>query len=144
MEALGGPAEVGLCWAPVLDGGAARARVLPGAEIAVETRGYGALERTVSPILMADREAASLLVCEVITPGGHWSSYPPHKHDRDDPPRETLLEETYYHRIAPPEGFALQRVYSEDRSLDETVCPPRPRLCAGAARVPHRLGTARV
>jgi 5-deoxy-glucuronate isomerase len=120
VEAVGGPAEVGLCWAPVVDGGAAPARVLPGAEIAVETRGYGALERTVSPILMADREAASLLVCEVLTPGGHWSSYPPHKHDRDDPPHETLLEETYYHRIAPSEGFALQRVYSEDRSLDET------------------------
>ena len=97
------------------------AQGLPGAEIEVETRGYGALERRVSPILMADREADSLLVCEVITPGGHWSSYPPHKHDRGDPPRETLLEETYYHRIARPEGFALQRVYSEDRSLDEKL-----------------------
>jgi 5-deoxy-glucuronate isomerase len=128
VQALGGEAEVGLCWAPA-GGGGARARILPGAEIAVETRGYGALERTVSPILMADREAEALLVCEVITPGGHWSSYPPHKHDHDDPPRETLLEETYYHRIArppaparPAAGFALQRVYSEDRALDETLC----------------------
>jgi 5-deoxy-glucuronate isomerase len=122
VESVGDePAEIGLCWAPVLHGSGARARVLPGAEIAVETRGYGALERTVSPILMADREADSLLVCEVITPGGHWSSYPPHKHDRDDPPRETLLEETYYHRVAPARGFGLQRVYSEDRTLDETM-----------------------
>jgi 5-deoxy-glucuronate isomerase len=121
VEALGKPAEVALCWAPVLHGGGARARVLPGAELEVETRGYGALERTVSPILMADREADSLLVCEVITPGGHWSSYPPHKHDRDDPPRETFLEETYYHRVAPARGFGLQRVYSEDRTLDETL-----------------------
>ncbi len=70
---------------------------------------------------MADRDAESLLVCEVITPGGHWSSYPPHKHDRDDPPAETLLEETYYHRLRRPRGFALQRVYTEDRSLDETM-----------------------
>jgi 5-deoxy-glucuronate isomerase len=115
------PAEIGLCWAPVLHGGGARARILPGAEVEVETRGYGALERTVSPILMADREADSLLVCEVVTPGGHWSSYPPHKHDRDDPPRETFLEETYYHRVAPAHGFGLQRVYSGDRGLDETL-----------------------
>jgi 5-deoxy-glucuronate isomerase len=70
---------------------------------------------------MGDREAESLLVVEVLTPGGHWSSYPPHKHDRDDPPRETLLEETYYHRIAPARGFGLQRVYTDDRSLDESL-----------------------
>jgi 5-deoxy-glucuronate isomerase len=57
----------------------------------------------------------------VITPGGHWSSYPPHKHDRDDFPRETYLEETYYHRLARPGGFALQRVYTDDRALDETM-----------------------
>jgi 5-deoxy-glucuronate isomerase len=120
VHALGGGAEVALCWAPAPRGGA-EARVLPGASVEVETRGYGTLERTVSPILMADLPAESLLVCEVITPGGHWSSYPPHKHDRDDPPRETFLEETYYHRIARPEAFALQRVYSEDRSLDETL-----------------------
>ena len=120
IEAVGGPAEVGLCWAPAPHGGA-QARVLPGAEIDVETRGYGNQERTVAPILMADRDAESLLVCEVLTPGGHWSSYPPHKHDRDDPPAETLLEETYYHRLRRPHGFALQRVYSEDRSLDETM-----------------------
>jgi 5-deoxy-D-glucuronate isomerase len=58
---------------------------------------------------------------EVITPSGHWSSYPPHKHDRDALPNESLLEETYYHRLNPPSGFALQRVYTDDRSLDETL-----------------------
>jgi 5-deoxy-glucuronate isomerase len=117
---LRGQGEVAVCWAPARSGGSAP-RVLPGDEIEVETRGYGALERTVRPILMADREADSLLVCEVLTPAGHWSSYPPHKHDRDDPPTETFLEETYYHRIAPAHGFGLQRVYTEDRSLDETL-----------------------
>jgi 5-deoxy-glucuronate isomerase len=113
-------AEVALCWGPA-PGGGARARVLPGDEIEVETRGYGSQERTIHPILMADREANSLLVCEVLTPGGNWSSYPPHKHDRDEPPDETFLEETYYHRVTPSQGFGLQRVYSEDRSLDETL-----------------------
>jgi 5-deoxy-glucuronate isomerase len=116
----GDAAEVALCWAPAPRGGA-RPRVLPGGELDVQTRGHGALERYIHPILMGDREAESLLVCEVLTPAGHWSSYPPHKHDRDDPPTETFLEETYYHRISPERGFGLQRVYSDDRSLDETV-----------------------
>ena len=116
---LSGDAEVALCTAPARSG--AEARVLPGSEIEVETRGFGALERTVTPILMADEEADSLLVCEVLTPPGHWSSYPPHKHDRDALPEESLLEETYYHRIDPPSGFALQRVYTGDANLDQTL-----------------------
>ena len=62
-----------------------------------------------------------MLVVEVITPGGNWSSYPPHKHDRDALPNKSYLEETYYHRLKPAQGFALQRVYTDDRSLDETL-----------------------
>jgi 5-deoxy-glucuronate isomerase len=116
----GAVAEVALCWAPAPDGGASP-RPLPGSEITVETRGYGAQERTIHPILMGDRDAESLLVCEVLTPAGHWSSYPPHKHDRDAPPTETFLEETYYHRVTPAQGFGLQRVYTDDGSLDETL-----------------------
>ena len=70
---------------------------------------------------MADEPAESLLVTEVVTPAGHWSSYPPHKHDVDDPPRETYLEETYYHRVRGAGGFGFQRVYTDDRSLDEAL-----------------------
>ena len=114
-----GGVELGLCFAPAAYG--ATARVLPGDEVEVEVRGYGALERRIHPILMDDREAESLLVCEVLTPEGHWSSYPPHKHDRESLPDESLLEETYYHRIKPAHGFALQRVYTDDGSLDESV-----------------------
>jgi 5-deoxy-glucuronate isomerase len=114
-----GGVELGLCFAPAASGAAPR--VLPGDELEVEVRGYGALERRIHPILMGDREAESLLVCEVLTPAGHWSSYPPHKHDREALPEESLLEETYYHRITPAHGFALQRVYTGDGSLDESV-----------------------
>jgi 5-deoxy-glucuronate isomerase len=114
-----GTAEIALCTAPALEG--AEPRVLSGEDVEVETRGFGAHERTVIPILMGDREADSLLVCEVLTPPGHWSSYPPHKHDRDALPEESYLEETYYHRIDPPNGFALQRVYTGDGNLDETL-----------------------
>jgi 5-deoxy-glucuronate isomerase len=116
---LEGDGEVALCSAPAREGAAAR--VLAGAEVVPETRGHGAHERTIHPILMGDREADSLLVCEVLTPPGHWSSYPPHKHDRDAMPEESFLEETYYHRISPPQGFALQRVYTGDLALDETL-----------------------
>jgi len=114
-----GRGEIALCTAPAGEG--AEARVLRGQNTEVETRGFDAHERTVTPILMGDREADSLLVCEVLTPPGHWSSYPPHKHDRDALPEESLLEETYYHRIDPPGGFALQRVYTGDGNLDETL-----------------------
>jgi 5-deoxy-glucuronate isomerase len=120
VEGQDGGAEVGLCFAPA-PGGGADARVLPGGEMDVETRGFGTQERTIHPILMGDREADSLLVCEVLTPPGHWSSYPPHKHDRDALPEESFLEETYYHRVEPARGFALQRVYTDDRTLDETL-----------------------
>jgi 5-deoxy-glucuronate isomerase len=71
---------------------------------------------------MEDRDVAdSLLVTEVFTPQGNWSSYPPHRHDEDDFPRMTYLEETYYHRLDPPTGFGFQRVFTEDGSLDETM-----------------------
>jgi 5-deoxy-glucuronate isomerase len=95
------------------------ARVLTGPRR--EVRGSGAMERTIHHILMEDQPASSLLVTEVVTPAGHWSSYPPHKHDTDDPPREAKLEEIYYFRFKDPRGFGLMRIYTPDRSLDESI-----------------------
>lgn len=63
----------------------------------------------------------SLLVTEVFTPAGNWSSYPSHRHDEDDAPRITYLEETDYHRLKPAQGFGVQRVYTDDGTLDETM-----------------------
>jgi 5-deoxy-glucuronate isomerase len=111
--------ELAVCSAPAETG--VEAFVVRPEEIEVERRGSGNMEREVRPILMSERPAERLLVVEVITPNGHWSSYPPHKHDQDTPPEETYLEETYYHRVKPERGFAVQRVYTEDRSLDETM-----------------------
>jgi 5-deoxy-glucuronate isomerase len=119
LRAGEGGAEVALCWAPALRG--AEPRVLLGAGIEVETRGRGEFERFIRPILMESEGAGSLLVVEVLTPAGHWSSYPPHKHDHDDPPRQSLLEETYYHRIKPAQGFGLMRVYDYETMLDEAL-----------------------
>jgi len=97
------------------------ARLITPEEIGEETRGAGSATRQVRHVLEADRPAESLFLVEVITPGGNWSSYPPHKHDTDDPPRETYLEETYYHRFQPAQGFGFQRVYTPDRALDEAI-----------------------
>jgi 5-deoxy-glucuronate isomerase len=84
-------------------------------------RGQGSNTRYVRDILPQTEPAEALLVVEVITPPGNASSYPPHKHDTDALPVESSLEETYYHRLDPPQGFAFQRVYTDDRSLDETM-----------------------
>jgi 5-deoxy-glucuronate isomerase len=114
-------AEIAVCTAPAERG--AELRLLPPDAVRHESRGAGGETRKIDHILMQDEPAEALLVTEVITPAGHWSSYPPHKHDTDDPPRETYLEETYYHRLRPAGGFAFQRVYTADRSLDEALAP---------------------
>jgi len=102
-------------------GAPSRSRSLAASGARKEIRGSGSTERTIHHILMEDQPASSLLVTEVVTPAGHWSSYPPHKHDTDDPPRECLLEEIYYFRFKDPGGFGLMRVYTADRSLDESI-----------------------
>lgn len=114
-------AELALCYST--RGSAAKAtRVLDSGAMRRSVRGKGSNQRFVCDILPQDDPGAeSLLVVEVITPAGHSSSYPPHKHDTDNAPHETQLEEVYYHRINPPQGFAFQRVYTDDRSIDETM-----------------------
>jgi 5-deoxy-glucuronate isomerase len=114
-----GPAEVALCSAPGDAQPRAVRRIAPG-EMRRSIRGHGSNQRFICDVLPHDDPtAAHLLVVEVLTPAGHSSSYPPHKHDTEAPPGETQLEETYYHRLNPPQGFAFQRVYTDDRSLDE-------------------------
>ena len=109
-----------VCTAPG-HGGHKAAQIGPDT-IQMVTRGKGANTRYIHPIAMEDRHVAdSLLVTEVFTPAGHWSSYPPHRHDVDDFPNMTYLEETYYHRLNPAQGYGHQRVWTEDGSLDETM-----------------------
>jgi len=111
---------LGVCTAPAKPG--RDARVIGPAGITLAERGKGGNTRYIFPIAMEDRDVAdSLLVTEVFTPSGHWSSYPPHRHDEDNYPEMTYLEETYYHRLNPEQGFGFQRVFTEDGSLDETM-----------------------
>ncbi len=114
------PLELAVCSAPGT-GASGPARLIEAAKMSREVRGKGTNTRHVRNILPETEPADNLLVVEVITPPGHWSSYPPHKHDRDALPEESRLEETYYHRLDPSSGYVHQRVYTDDRSLDETM-----------------------
>jgi 5-deoxy-glucuronate isomerase len=98
-------------------------RLISAADVLVETRGRGATERRIHHLLPPTAAAGRLILFEVFTPGGNWSSYPPHKHDTEDPPREAYLEEAYYYRFARPEGWAFARLYTADRSLDASFAP---------------------
>ncbi|WP_420342195.1 5-deoxy-glucuronate isomerase [Paenirhodobacter sp.] len=111
---------IAVCAAPGRGGHAAR-RLGPEG-ITLTERGRGTNTRYINNIAMeADDVADRLLVTEVFTPAGHWSSYPSHRHDEDDFPRITYLEETYYHRLNPASGFGVQRVYTDDGTLDEVM-----------------------
>lgn len=112
-------AELAIASAPA--SGRLDVRLLAPESMKRSVRGSGSNTRYVCDILPETEPAESLLVVEVLTPAGHSSSYPPHKHDTDALPEESVLEETYYHRIDPPQGFAFQRVYTDTRDIDESM-----------------------
>lgn len=97
------------------------ARVIRPEDCGLEIRGGGNATRQIVDILPPASAADRLLVCEVYTPGGNWSSFPPHKHDVHDPPTEADLEETYYYRFRAPEAFGVQRLYTADGRTDLTL-----------------------
>ncbi|HEY6058037.1 MAG TPA: 5-deoxy-glucuronate isomerase, partial [Candidatus Limnocylindrales bacterium] len=116
-----GPALVVVAGSPA--GPVRRTALIEPRDVAVEERGTGTTARRIHHLLPPAAEAGRLIAFEVFTPGGNWSSYPPHKHDTEDPPHEAYLEEVYFYRFARPAGYALQRVYTRDRSIDEVMAP---------------------
>jgi 5-deoxy-glucuronate isomerase len=94
-------------------------------DLSIEVRGAGNATRQISTLVAPDFPADRLLVVEVWTPGGNWSSYPPHKHDQHRDGGgvvgESVLEETYYYRTRSPQGLALQRLYSPEHQVDYTT-----------------------
>jgi 5-deoxy-glucuronate isomerase len=97
-------------------------RLVTPDEVDIEVRGSGNATRQINHIIKPAFPAQRLLVVEVFTPAGNWSSYPPHKHDEDRPPGEVVLEEIYYYRTQtePPGAFAVQRLYSPQHGTDIT------------------------
>ncbi|MFE2069817.1 5-deoxy-glucuronate isomerase [Streptomyces sp. NPDC059467] len=110
------------------------ARYGPAPEVPVEDRGSGTSARQVRNFASAAAfDCDKLIAVEVITPGGNWSSYPPHKHDEHRPGEESELEEIYYFEIDGPNGIGYQRVFpsreggtdvlAEVRSGDAVLVP---------------------
>ena len=97
-------------------------------DVVSSLRGGGNVSRQIVDIITPSFPADKLMVIEVYTPGGNWSSYPPHKHDVHRPPAEVDLDEIYYYRIRQPEGFAFQHLYSAENPAGQTL-----RACDGDA-----------
>ncbi len=91
-------------------------RLITPKDVATSLRGGGNVSRQIVDVMTPAFPADKIMVVEVYTPGGNWSSYPPHKHDVHNPPTEVDLDEIYYYRIRQPEGFAFQHLYSPDDS----------------------------
>ncbi len=113
--------QIAVCAAPGAAQNSHGPRLIRPDSMKRSVRGKGANTRYVCDILPDSEPAHSLLVVEVRTPSGHSSSYPPHKHDTDDLPHQSFLEETYYHQVNPSQGFVFQRVYTDDRSIDQAM-----------------------
>ncbi|MBN1285829.1 MAG: 5-deoxy-glucuronate isomerase [Anaerolineae bacterium] len=124
LVALTDGLEVGYGWAPTDEDHPAR--LITPADSEIEIRGGHQATRQINSIIPPGFDCHRLVVCEVYTPGGNWSSYPPHKHDvhvEDAAGNlvEADLEEIYYYKIDKPRGYAIQRVYTDDRSIDSAV-----------------------
>jgi len=115
-----GSAELALCGARAER--RREVRPIPPEEVEIEVRGSGNATRQISHIVKPEFPAERILVVEVYTPAGNWSSYPPHKHDEERGEQEAVLEETYYFRTRPEHAgaFAVQRLYSPRHGLDLT------------------------
>src|SRR5262249_8254225 len=89
-------------------------RLITPDDVVSSLRGGGNASRQIVDVITPSFPADKLMVIEVYTPGGNWSSYPPHKHDTHRPPAEIDLDDIYYYRIRQPHGFALQHLYGGD------------------------------
>jgi 5-deoxy-glucuronate isomerase len=113
------PCDLALCYSKATE--CYDPQLVTPKDVEVEIRGGGNATRQINKILRPEFAADRLLIVEVYTPSGNWSSYPPHKHDVHNLPMEADLEEIYYYRIDRPEGYAIQKVYTSDKRLDFTL-----------------------
>lgn len=102
------------------------ARLVTPGEVEIEIRGGGNVTRQINKMIPPGFDCSRLVVVEVYTPSGNWSSYPPHKHDQHivDTQGNLLeadLEEVYFYKISRTEGFAYQRIYTPDKKVDELI-----------------------
>lgn len=96
-------------------------RLIRPQDAKVSLRGGGNASRQIVDVMPPDFPGDKLMIVEVYTPSGNWSSFPPHKHDVHNPPGEVDLDEIYYYRIDHPGGYAHQRLYTRDGNRDLTL-----------------------
>jgi Uncharacterized enzyme involved in inositol metabolism len=96
-------------------------KVITPQGIVSSLRGGGNASRQIVDVITPQFPADKLIVVEVYTPGGNWSSYPPHKHEVHDPPTEVDLDEIYYYRMNKPKAFALQHLYPSNDEDGRTI-----------------------
>jgi 5-deoxy-glucuronate isomerase len=130
LTGSGAESRIAVCAARVRRQGATKFRYVAADEVPVELRGGGSCSREVRNFAVPDvLDADSIIACEVLTPAGNWSSYPPHKHDEERDGIETELEEIYYFEVQTAEGatartgradpVGYQRVYgTAERPID--------------------------
>jgi 5-deoxy-glucuronate isomerase len=121
LTAVDADAEVAIASAPLDGAEPASARIIRPADQDIAERGEGNWSRSVRTMLGPQHAAGRLLVGETINPPGNWSSYPPHKHDTDNPPHEVQLEEVYLFKVDPPGGFGVQLLYRDGNEQAFTV-----------------------
>lgn len=118
IKGCGLPAEVAI--ARVKAAGEGDVRLVTPEDVRIKTVGAHNWQREVHDIIDQRVPASRMVLGETFNPPGNWSSYPPHRHDEDRLPEEVDMEEVYHFRMMPQQGFGFQRVYNDDRSLDET------------------------
>jgi len=111
------PCEIAVCTAPSSKHG--RPQLITPEQNKIRVLGRENWQRDVCDIIGLEVEAERLVIGETLNPPGNWSSYPPHKHDEDNLPQESKMEELYFFKIEPEHGFGFQRLYTPDGSLDE-------------------------
>lgn len=110
--------EIVLCYAPWKSKG--KITLIKPEENVVNLRGKDNWTREVRDIINSDIETEHLILGETFNPSGNWSSYPSHRHEVENLPDEVKLEEIYFYKFDKPTGFGFQRIYTDDRSIDES------------------------
>lgn len=109
--------EVAVCAVAARRGG--EPRLIAPEAVRYESRGARHWRRDIYDIITPEFPADRIIIVEVRSPPGHWSSFPPHRHEVDELPREVAQEEIYYYRTQPAAGFGVQAIYTDDRSIDQ-------------------------
>jgi 5-deoxy-glucuronate isomerase len=124
VDALTDNFELATCWVPSDEDHPAQ--LITPADSKVDLRGGGNASRQVNSIIPPGFDCQHIVCVEAYVPGGNWAGYPPHKHDQhveDDAGNvlEADLEEIYFYKLNPSAGYAYQRIYTDDRSLDTVI-----------------------